>query len=606
MMKRRADRRNRTLLPLLLALLLAIGGFGRGIVPDAWADGEAEAATEDSTRPEAVFHVSTVDELLEAIGPDRIIQLEDGEYNLTQAGSYGDLSAGEYWHWVDSYDGYQLVIRNVAGLWLEGSDVQRCSIVTEPRYANVLAADSCDDLHFSNFTAGHTPGEGYCSGGVLDFYSCSRVRIQNCDLYGCGTYGITATESFSVIASNTAIHDCTYGAIETFRCQDVRFVDGIIRHCGFSKEHEDDGWYAFDLLHAQSCTGFAVLNTEISGNVTQTLIHSDYTQGFLIAGCSFHDNTIGQYDWGGVFFVCGQPVMVSGTEFDNNQVSGPFFHADADIPTAAIPVIDENGASLEQAGVEAMMRAPFDVESYAPPVSDPTYSEEHLPMTEGMTVSHVTTADEFLAAIGNNSVIYVDASLIDFSTASNYGGTGSVYYYWMDVYDGPGLVIQGVRNLQIIGQGKDKTILQATPRYADVLNFDSCTGISICDLTAGHLREAPGSCAGDVFEFSGCWDVEILNCGLFGCGVNGIGASNCSDFIIRDTEIYECSEYGANLWNCGHFIFQDCCIHDCYTNGLMLTGTDHILWNFQQVNDGMFEPAGENVTTTRYGLKRPL
>ena len=83
-------------------------------------------------------------------------------------------------------------------------------------------------------------------------------------------------------------------------------------------------------------------------------------------------------------------------------------------------------------------------------------------------------------------------------------------------------------------------------------------------------------------------------------------ASDSSDFIIRNTEIYDCSDYGANLWNCSHFLFQNCSIHDCYANGLMLTGTDHILWNTEQVYDGVFEPAGENVSTTRYGLERPL
>ena len=603
-MKKRPNHTTRTLFPLLLAMLLLITGFGSGIAPAAHAE-EAEPNAADGIRPEAVFRVSTVDELLDAIGPDRVIQLEDGEYNLTQARTYGDVSAGEYWHWVDSWDGYQLVIRNVAGLWLEGSDVQNCSIVTEPRYANVLAADSCDDLHISNLTAGHTPGEGYCSGGVLDFYSCSRVRVENCDLYGCGTYGITASESLSIIAENTVIHDCTYGAIETFNCEDVRFVDGTIRHCGYSKEHGSD-WYAFNLLHAHGCNGFAVLNTEISGNNTQTLVQSSYTQGFLISGCSVRDNIVGQYDWGGMFFVSGQPVTVSGTEFVGNQLTGPFFHADADTPTAAVPVVDENGMGMDQAALEGLTRVPCDAESYTFSFTVEYFPEEDQQATGEATVSHVTTADEFLAAIGSNSVIYVDAPLIDLSTAGNYGGAGGVNYYWMEVYDGPCLVIQGVRNLKIIGQGKDITTLQATPRYADVLRFDSCSGIGISDLTAGHLREAPGSCAGDVFEFTGCRDVEIANCGLFGCGVNGIGASDSSDFIIRDTEIYECSEYGANLWNCSHFLFQNCRIHDCYANGLMLTGTDHILWNTQQVYDGVFEPAEEQASVTKYGLERPL
>ena len=382
-------------------------------------------------------------------------------------------------------------------------------------------------------------------------------------------------------------------------------MDGTIRHCGYSKEHGSD-WYAFNLLHAHGCNGFAVLNTEISGNNTQTLFQSSYTQGFLISGCSVRDNIVGQYDWGGMFFVSGQPVTVSGTEFAGNQLTGPFFHADADTPTAAVPVVDENGMGMDQAALEGLTRVPCDADSYTFSFTVEYFPEEDQQATGEATVSHVTTADEFLAAIGSNSVIYVDAPLIDLSTAGNYGGAGGVNYYWMEVYDGPCLVIQGVRNLKIIGQGKDITTLQATPRYADVLRFDSCSGIGISDLTAGHLREAPGSCAGDVFEFTGCRDVEIANCGLFGCGVNGIGASDSSDFIIRDTEIYECSEYGANLWNCSHFLFQNCRIHDCYANGLMLTGTDHILWNTEQVYDGVFEPADENASVTKYGLERPL
>ena len=78
MMKKRQNGTKRTLLPLLLALLLAIGNFGWGLAPEAHADGEA-----DGVKPAVVYRVSTVDELLAAIGPDRVIQLEDGTYNLT-------------------------------------------------------------------------------------------------------------------------------------------------------------------------------------------------------------------------------------------------------------------------------------------------------------------------------------------------------------------------------------------------------------------------------------------------------------------------------------------------------------------------------------------
>ena len=44
---------------------------------------------------------------------------------------------------------------------------------------------------------------------------------------------------------------------------------------------------------------------------------------------------------------------------------------------------------------------------------------------------HVSTADEFLAAIGNNTQIVIDADLIDFSTASDYGKTSGSFYGWI-------------------------------------------------------------------------------------------------------------------------------------------------------------------------------
>ena len=117
---------------------------------------------------------------------------------------------------------------------------------------------------------------------------------------------------------------------------------------------------------------------------------------------------------------------------------------------------------------------------------------------------HVSTADEFLAAIGNNTQIVIDADLIDFSTASDYGKTSGSFYGWEEQFDGPELVIMDVKNLQIIGQGQDKTLIQATPRYADVISFRNCEDLTVSGLTAGHLKEAPGSCIGGVLNFEKC------------------------------------------------------------------------------------------------------
>ena len=58
-------------------------------------------------------------------------------------------------------------------------------------------------------------------------------------------------------------------------------------------------------------------------------------------------------------------------------------------------------------------------------------------ITENQKTVHVSTADEFLSAIGPDTEIIVDARLIDFSTAANYGSSGGDYYRWDDPFDGP-------------------------------------------------------------------------------------------------------------------------------------------------------------------------
>ena len=157
---------------------------------------------------------------------------------------------------------------------------------------------------------------------------------------------------------------------------------------------------------------------------------------------------------------------------------------------------------------------------YDGPVMKQTAAVTGIPGQDGMEY-HVTTVDEFLAALGSDRTIYLDAALFDLSTASNYGGYGSEHYYWVDIFDGPGLVITGVKNLRLIGQSKDETTVEAVPRYADVLCFSECENVTVAQLTAGHTKGEPGSCSGDVLAFEKCQDVHVIDCGLFGCGVWG-------------------------------------------------------------------------------------
>ena len=177
-------------------------------------------------------------------------------------------------------------------------------------------------------------------------------------------------------------------------------------------------------------------------------------------------------------------------------------------------------------------------------------------------VVEVSTVDEFLAGIAPNTTIVLKPGTYDFSTASGYGGpSDSSYWFWEDNYDGPQLVIEDVQDLTIRGAGADQVTISAVPRYANVIAFRLCTGITLENFTAGHT-ELPAFCAGNVLEFDSCTCVNISGCGLFGCGVLGIFAMNCKNITVTDTEIYDCTFGAVYLTSCRNVTFDRCTIRD--------------------------------------------
>ena len=164
---------------------------------------------------------------------------------------------------------------------------------------------------------------------------------------------------------------------------------------------------------------------------------------------------------------------------------------------------------------------------------------------------HVSTADEFLAALAPDTEIIVDADLIDFSAASNYGKSGGDHYRWDDPFDGPELIVTGLSNLTIRGSGEDTTdkVLSCVPRYADVLTFENCSNIYVTHITLGHTQE-PGSCMGGVLHFQNCQNVLAEDCDLYGCGTLGVIGDSCMDMQIINNLIHDCSVGGVEFTNC--------------------------------------------------------
>ena len=230
------------LVVLLLSVLSGCGGGGNqntdgnpaGVDTPAISDAgnEETSPPEDSGEEEKhdptptegdTVTASSIEELLEAIGPNVGIMIEPGYYNLSEYIEDVWEQEGESWNerhpYVqlrDCYDGVEVVIRRVEGLSIFGDNESLTEIVVDPRYAQVLNFEECHDLTLSGLTMGHTE-TGDCAGNVLDFYNCRDIHLSAMDLYGCGVYGIGCYDGTGELyVYSSTIRDCSYGALQIY------------------------------------------------------------------------------------------------------------------------------------------------------------------------------------------------------------------------------------------------------------------------------------------------------------------------------------------------------------------------------------------------------
>ena len=550
------------LISLMIAVIMLFSLAACGEAPAAPA-AETEPAetplpkTEDG-RP--VTEVTTVDELLAAIAPDTVIELTGQRYMLTEASDYGTGSGSGYYRW-DTGDGAELVIENVTGLTIRAANRDTC-IVTEPRWVNVLHFIDCENITLEGFTAGHTDG-AYCSGGVLCFENTRSVTVDGCSLYGCGTEGVAAYGCEDVTVTGSEIWNCSQGASFIYGSKNVSF-DNCDFH-GITAE--------FGMFRTIDSDKFALLNSTIRDSSGDVFFNSSRSGGVYIGGCEVSGNKFRD-----MFASELVPVTVEGCALGDNDIID--WYADME----KLGSLYENSKAVDHernvysySELQNMQKTENAVwNAYVPEVSTP-----EVAVGEDGKV-HVTTVDEFLAAIAPDTTIYLEPGVYDLSTAAGCGVTETARYRWDLRFDGPSLVITGVDGLTIEGAGAESVTIAAVPRYADVLGFERCAGLTLRGFTAGHTEEK-GYCTGGVLYFDLCDDAVIDGCALFGCGIMGITASNCADMNVSNTEIYDC-EYGAVTLNDSYAVFDNCDIHD---NG----GPDFQLYNSTAIVDGKEQTA---------------
>lgn len=180
-------------------------------------------------------------EFLEALGSDRIITVtEDAVINLSEILSDDDIMnlAGiafeeqvkaddkvtEIKYAAKVFDGKELVLRNFKNLRIIGDGDTMSKIITEPRYSNLIRFENCHNIFLVNLCIGHTEA-GDCMGGVLRFEDCSNIKVNSCDLYGCGVEGITAYNTQDLELRSSVIRDCSLSIMELVHCSNFNFVD---------------------------------------------------------------------------------------------------------------------------------------------------------------------------------------------------------------------------------------------------------------------------------------------------------------------------------------------------------------------------------------------
>lgn len=229
------------------------------------ADSDLEAAIYQYRYQDEIV-VSNVKDFYNAIGNNRKIILKEGTYNLSELSEEDKDNKKVNWRYDyiygDQYeDGYtydyvyfpeeQIYCYEVKNLIIEGEEGADVHICTEDEMIAPLAFNSCNHITLRNLRIGHMVEPGVCAGAVTYFNYVQKVEIDNCSLYGCGTYGISAENSSEFDVTNTDIYECSYGLIDLRGCYSMNITDSTLRD---SKDLSMFSLWESSSIHFKNCT----------------------------------------------------------------------------------------------------------------------------------------------------------------------------------------------------------------------------------------------------------------------------------------------------------------------------------------------------------------
>ena len=176
----------------------------------------------------------------------------------------------------------------------------------------------------------------------------------------------------------------------------------------------------------------------------------------------------------------------------------------------------------------------------------------------------VTDVAGLLGALAPHTAVEIDADELALDEAPDYGFSYSGgAYTWTSIGDGQyELTIRNIDGLTIRSKHEGGTSLTTGAAYANVIALRDCRNLTLEGLTLGHSVE-PGGCCGDVLYCSGCEDILVRGCDLFGCGVTAVNAWKCTRLRLEECLMRDCSASAVNAVLCTNVQIWDSAVLRC-------------------------------------------
>lgn len=227
--------------------------------------------------------VSTIEECLSSIANDTRIILKAGTYDLSETKQYDNRNPylrADVWGDICDY-----TIVGVSNLSIEAQEGAEVSVVTQHAGAPVLRLEYCSNINLDGLVCGHDVNPGSCTGSVIAAYRTNTLAVNNCWLYGCGTYGIDADQCTGLSADNTEIYDCSEGIL--------LLNDTWIANFSGCRFYQNEGFNMFRMIDSYDIT---FTNTEIYENQIglehEPLIDVENSENVVFKECEFRDNMV--------------------------------------------------------------------------------------------------------------------------------------------------------------------------------------------------------------------------------------------------------------------------------------------------------------------------